>query len=382
MGHYIKSIVCLIATLCTGAAFAQVTSSQTDASSAASSSPVAYVYVTSAPTSSTGQINGYSAATNGALTAIPGSPFQDNVSYMAVNGAWLFGVANQYTAIDSFSIATNGSLALKDTYTVTSPGPGVINLFLDHTGATLYADFYTTNNDYLSYSINQSTGKLTPVNDLAGGPANFTPLSFIGNNQYAYSSSCYHFGPDIFGVHRNSDGSLGWLSLNPPYPTPPSGDFYCPFLAAADPTNHLVVAVVPLNGNWVQQGPYQLATYTVDSSGNLTTTSTSSNMPKVAVGTVTGYWMSPDGKYLAVGGTSGLQIFHFNGANPITKYTGQLITNQVDQMFWDKASHLYAISRKAGKLYVFTVTSTSVTQAPGSPHTITNPQNIIVLPKT
>ena len=113
MGHYIKSIVCLIATLCTGAAFAQVTSSQTDANSAASSSPVAYVYVTSAPTSSTGQINGYSAATNGALTAIPGSPFHDNVSYMAVNGAWLFGVANQYTAIDSFSIATNGSLALK-----------------------------------------------------------------------------------------------------------------------------------------------------------------------------------------------------------------------------------------------------------------------------
>jgi hypothetical protein len=50
-------------------------------------------------------------------------------------------------------------------------------------------------------------------------------------------------------------------------------------------------------------------------------------------------------------------------------------------MFWDNANHLYAISRSAGKLYVFTVATTSVTQAPGSPHSITNPENLIVLPK-
>jgi hypothetical protein len=207
-------------------------------------------------------------------------------------------------------------------------------------------------------------------------------MSFIGNNQYAYSSSCYHFTPDIFGVKRSSNGQLSWLGTSPPYPTAPSGDFYCPWLAAADPTNHLAIAVVPLNGNWVQQGPYQLATYTADSSGNLTTSSTSWNMPKVAVGGITDYRMSPSGKYLAVGGTSGLQIFHFNGANPITKYTALLSTNQVDQMFWDNANHLYAISQKASKLYAFAVTSTSVTQAPGSPHSITGPQYIIVLPKT
>ncbi|MBV9626169.1 MAG: hypothetical protein JOZ14_19555, partial [Acidobacteria bacterium] len=81
-------------------------------------------------------------------------------------------------------------------------------------------------------------------------------------------------------------------------------------------------------------------------------------------------------------GSSGLQVFHFNGANPITKYTGLLTTNAVDQMFWDNANHLYAISRSAGKLYVFTITSTSVTQAPGSPYGITSPSSMIVLPKT
>jgi len=129
-------------------------------------------------------------------------------------------------------------------------------------------------------------------------------------------------------------------------------------------------------------GPYQLAAYTVNSGGNLTTTSTYKNMPSVLVGGVTDYSMSPSGKFLAVGGSSGFEVFHFNGASPITKYTGLLTNNEVDQMFWDNANHVYAISRTAGKLYVFTVTSTGVTQAPGSPHSIRNPSSIIVLPKT
>jgi hypothetical protein len=33
---------------------------------------------------------------------------------------------------------------------------------------------------------------------------------------------------------------------------------------------------------------------------------------------------SPSGKLVAVGGTAGLQIFHFNGANPLTRATGLL----------------------------------------------------------
>jgi len=87
----------------------------------------------------------------------------------------------------------------------------------------------------------------------------------------------------------------------------------------------------------------------------------------------------PSGKYLAVGGISGLQIFHFNGANPITKFTGRLTAKQIDQLFWDNSNHLYAISRNAGKLFVFTVSSSGVKQAPGSPHPIARPVNIIVL---
>jgi hypothetical protein len=371
-------------------ASAQVSSSPTDSNvSLATSGPVAYVYVSSAANLTTGHIYEFSAGPNGALTAIPGSPVPTNgVNYMALTGTWLFGVANQDTDIDSFSIGSNGALRRRDIFNVTPPGPGVISVYLDHTGSTLYGDFYTTNNDYLSFSINQTTGQLNEVGDLPGGPSDNNPVSFIGNNIYAYSSSCYHFGPEIIGVQRNTNGTLARLNnFSPPFPAEKSGGFYCPWRAAADPTNHLAIAMEPLNSNWGQDGAWQLATYTVGSTGTLTTNSTYSNMPKVLVGAVNDYWMSPDGKYLAVGGSSGLQIFHFNGANPMTKLTGVLTSSPIVQVFWDNSGHVYALSQSypsgpsTGKLFVYTVTSKGTTQAPGSPHIITNAQNLIVLPK-
>jgi hypothetical protein len=91
--------------------------------------------------------------------------------------------------------------------------------------------------------------------------------------------------------------------------------------------------------------------------------------------------MSPSGQLLAVAGTGGLEIFHFNGANPITAYTGPLTTGQVDQMSWDNHGHLYAISQSAGKVFVFTITPTSYSQVSGSPYAIVSPQNLVVMPQ-
>jgi hypothetical protein len=92
--------------------------------------------------------------------------------------------------------------------------------------------------------------------------------------------------------------------------------------------------------------------------------------------------MAPSGKLLAVAGTAGLQVFHFNGASPITHDTGLLTKDHVDQVFWDNDNHLYAISQGAGKLFVFTVTPTSANQATGSPYTISNPLDLAVQPRT
>ena len=97
--------------------------------------------------------------------------------------------------------------------------------------------------------------------------------------------------------------------------------------------------------------------------------------------------MAPSGKLLAVGGSDGLngggqEIFHFNGGEPVTAYTGLLTKDEISSMYWDNANHLYAISSNANKLFVFTVTPTSVSQAPGSPYAIYNPSVVMVQPKT
>lgn len=57
------------------------------------------------------------------------------------------------------------------------------------------------------------------------------------------------------------------------------------------------------------------------------------------------------------------------------------MNDTVDQIAWDNGNNLYAISQSTNKLFVFAVTDTSVTQAPGSPYTITTPTAIVVLPK-
>jgi hypothetical protein len=368
-------------------ASAQATSSQTDQSVQSNSSPVAFVYVLSGPPDGKNQIYGFATAADGSLSPISGTPFSTAVSDIVVNSAWLFGTDG--VNLDSFSIAANGSLKQVDTLEV-EPDGGLGSLFLDHTGTSLYADYYTTNNEELAYSIDNSTGKLTYLDNIMAGPGFGYVESFVGDNEYAYESTCYHFGPTIYGIQRSSDGAVTMLNPNQVYPIPPSGDFYCPWSAAADPTNHLVIAVQLLDGNFTALGPYQLATYTVDSTGQLSTASTFENMPATQAGGakgsetsyVTTYAMSPSGQLLAVAGTSGLQLFHVDGANPITKYTGLLISDEeVDQVFWDNSNHLYATGDTAGKLWVFTVTETSVTEAPGSPHNMTYPAGIIVLPK-
>lgn len=372
-------------------AFAQVPSSPTDADTKvpAGTAPVAFVYVSSNPTGSTFEINAYAAAADGKLTPVPGSPFASAVTYLAVNGKYLFGTNG--ISIDTFSVAANGALSLLasiDAQQLNQDSCGGPNsIFLDHTGATLYDMDYLgnvcANNPYQSFAVSSKTGTLTYLGVTAAASPQFeTYLSFTGNNLYAYGASCYHFYPEIYGFTRSADATLTYLNNNPAMPEAESGQFYCPYLAAADPTDHLIVPVTPLSGTtFEQEGPTQLAVYTADNSGNLTTSSAYSNMPGISVGDVIDVSMAPSGKLIAVAGTSGLQVFHVNGANPVTHYTSLLNRDQDVQMFWDNSNHLYAISN-TGKLYVYTVTPTWVGQASGSPYAITAPQGIIVLPKS
>jgi hypothetical protein len=362
---------------------------------AATTSPVALVYVASTPkNSSTNEILGFSAASSGKLTPIPGSPFAANVRNMAVNGKFLFAPNLSTPFIESYRIGSNGTLKFvaqtnyvkADTSDACGTGGPV---FLDHSGASLYLlEFDGTvcaNNIYESFAVNNSTGGLKYLSYAIGDafPQLTLPATFIGNNKYAYiaqnENDMYY---ETFGYVRNSNGSLTKLKINTPSPKlPPSGATgFCPYQAAADRTNHVAFVEQPCSPPGGSTGHPELAVYTAGTNGSLTTTSTGKNMPITSLTYVNTLSTAPSGKLLAVGGIGGLQVFHFNGASPITKYTGLLTTATIDQVFWDKSNHLYAISRSAGKLYVFTITPTSHSQASGSPHSVISPVGLIVQP--
>jgi hypothetical protein len=377
--------ICLIAAFCTTAAFAQTTFAQTS-----TSSPVAFVYVSSNPNnSSTNEINAFAAAANGKLTPVPGSPFRDDVTNMATNGKYLYGSTRNGIYVAAFSIEPDGALRWKASTDIVKYNQGDCGasgpLFLDHTGGSLYdMEFRSdcSNNSYQSLAVNNVTGQLHNLGATFGDAWLSLPASFIGNNVYAYAAVCLgDLYWEIAGFKRSSSGSLSQIPMNATNPAAKQGDFWCPSQAAADPTNHVAITLQAVNQDFNPDGPPRLATYTADAAGNLSTTSTLANMPQTSVGTVTDLKMAPSGKLLAVAGTAGLQVFHFNGSKPVTHDTGPLTKNQIDQMFWDSDNHLYAISQSAGKLFVFTVTPTSVNQASGSPYTIAHPQNIAVQPK-
>jgi hypothetical protein len=147
---------------------AQDASMPIDASVAAPSgaSPVAFVYVSTNPSTNVYKIDAFAAASNGALTAVPESPFTTDVWYMALNGKWLFGTNG--INIDSFSIASNGALNQVSTINAQVHNPfgsgGPENLFLDHGGITLYDGdrnaYGTDSNAYQFFTIDNTTGQL------------------------------------------------------------------------------------------------------------------------------------------------------------------------------------------------------------------------------
>jgi hypothetical protein len=424
MKYSIRLLVSLAAILSTGGALAQAPESQTDESTAeAATSPVAHVYV-----ANSNHVYAFSAAANGKLTAVPGSPFKEGLSWMGANGHYLFGFEGSGTTIASFSMASNGALrkvATIDTGDFYSNccGPYATGFRIDHSGEALYsvaiASGFPGWTPVESFRINDSDGKLTFLDNTGTSWLSYpglstdegTDLSILGNNKYAYLPVNFFFAPPPSPLTSRAPvpDSGGWVCEFVPYerlssgdlvdsnakvsipappndssdPTQPSPGSFCPVSAASDPTDHIALMLVAVDGDLGNTyGPAVIAPFTADKDGNLTTTSTYKNMPVSASGG--GGWMrmAPSGKILAVGG-AGVELFHFNGGSPITKYKTILSNEAIGLIFWDNNNHLYAMganSAGAGELWVYTVTPTSVTEAPGSPYSIPDAGSMVVQP--
>jgi hypothetical protein len=251
----------------------------------------------------------------------------------------------------------------------------------DRTGSSLYVqiDSYNSGDGAAApetYSINKSTGELTYVakggTDWSFFKGGCQLYDFSSDDRYAYGN-CTTYAPGWMEVGiRNPDGSLTDApNTKVAGPTPPPGIIYVPSPAGADNQNHLAAVLT----SWTDQGDTtnaspMLASYSINADGSLTTTNTSADMPAVPQLAAVG-GLSPSGKLFAVGESSGIQMFNFNGAEPMTP-NGDLIPTGIPvTMQWDSANHLFVLTQSQ-KLYVFTATETGVAQASGSPYSIPN----------
>jgi hypothetical protein len=407
MAHRIPGVALA---LFASAALAQTPSPATNVTSAASStSPVAFVYVTR-PT----HIDGFAVSSSGKLTPVPGSPFANtNVKILSITKKFLFGESGDDKTITSYSINSKGTLkkvATRTEHPLCLLQDRYPDMQVDFTRSNLY---YFQGPDgcanppgtgtYLSYRI-ESDGTLQFLGDSGGTTADqiddFTQentafLKMAGTNKYAYDSYCAedNFNLSVIDIYkRESSGRLQYFSQSNDVPAPgSSGKPYCAGILATDSENHLAVALQRVDSQGGDTGfligPYFLASYTADSNGKLTTKSTAENMPEATfVGDFapTAISIDPTNKFLALGagegGALGFAIYHFNGSNPITKYSSVLQPKVGfgDHAFaWDKSHHLFVLG--GGNLYVYTVTSTSIKQAAGSPYSIPESSSVSVL---
>jgi hypothetical protein len=351
---------------------------------------IATVYVSHISSNAAGApnvVSAWAADSTGRLSAISESPFRADAVNMAVNGKYLFANSVDGTSVNTFRMSSSGALSKVDTIKAINYSPSACqqptDVTLDHTGSTLYvfSAFYGTHTDcptdpvFQSFQINKTSGALTFLGNTKSDYLYSLPLRLASGNNYAYEAS----GETIFGFKRETNGDLTYYDTTTHFPTPPAGQYYNPFYATADPKNNLAVILQRIDSTTAVNYPANVAVYTISSTGTLTTSSTYSNMPKLSIGIPYYSAMSPSGKLLAISGSSGLLVVHWNGSSPVTLYTHLLATGPIGNLYWDNNDHLYAVG--SGKLYVFTVTPIGYSQAPGSPHLVFGAAGLTVQPK-
>jgi hypothetical protein len=342
--------------------------------------------------SSQSATHGYSVSADGRLTPLTGFP-KTGWFWGVASGRYYFTPDPDNVHLDTYQIGTDGSFtkiySVLDQATAHCTDQCSIRPDIaDPVGSSLYVHIYSYNSgDGLltpeTYSIDKSTGELTYV---AQGGADWTfghggcqLYDFSPDGRYVYGSCTSAYGDWLDISVRNPDGSLTEApKIKVTGPTPPAGTFYSGVPAGGDTENHLAAIIFSFdsNGVYLYNSPPLLASYTINADGSLTSTNTAADMPPVHDFVVTA-GVSPSGKLLAVGEQGGIQLFNFNGAAPATADGGVIATDPPQTMQWDTQNHLFVLS-STHKLYVFTVTGSSLVQAPGSPYSIPNAGYFVV----
>jgi hypothetical protein len=378
------SLIAFVALLSAGPALTQAPSTEATPEAKAAA-PVAYVYVQTLK-----GINLYDAAADGKLTLVKGSPFQTSGEVIGSNGKYFITLGTD--DVHSYAVESNGAIGKQvseintQDYDGASCGEsyGTTDANIDHAGQTVYVELasYTACTTIQSYNIAKESGGLSFIGTAAfesnGIDILSNPPSITANDKFAYTGALYGCGGCAntwSGFVRNGSGTLENLNFKVTYPQSLNSSPYpfLPGLVAADLTDHLAAVVTTEGPEYPEVGPPQLASYTVDSQGNLSTTNPAKSIPYTKV-RPTIMKMSPSGKLLAVGGGypggGGLEVYHFNGAEPITPHGSLLTTDPITDVGWDDNNHLFVLSDSANEVLVYTITTGSTVEAPGSPYNI------------
>ena len=363
--------------------------SQITSKEATATAPVAAIYIQ-------GHDGVYveNANTAGTLTAVKGSPVWVSGQMSGIRGSYLISAGTD--DLRTYKLESNGLPGSKvgeiDTQGYSGSPCGTIDggAVLDHTGQYLAVPLFggATCAALQTYKI-ASNGDFTFLGDAESTDGVHSDIYQVGvsaissNDLFAYGVQSQQEATVFLAYKRGAAGD--WVtdeSFTEKDPTFNPSDYnYAPWLVAADNAGHLAVVMnQPFGPNCCST--FSLASYTIDNqTGAIESTNTYTNMPVLKI-YASDMAMSWGGNLVAVGGL-GLQIFHFNGAAPATAFGGVLLPKvNIAQVAWDKNNHLYALSTQTQQLYVYTVTPTSITEAPGSPYKANQWQSLIVVPKS
>jgi len=341
-------------------------------SSSGSSGNLSYVY-----TAGANSILGYGVNGDGSLTAVSGSPYATDTDMNVVtNSSNLYTVGSDGVTLKAYSIdKSTGALTPAGTTNAivgnTNPQDIVGSLALDLTGASLYiGEFDSSGDDGVNF-FNVSSGSTPTEVAYDGSSEVFGPaLVFSPDNKFAYSGNCYQANWHVFSYTRSSNGTLSapnWATGadGPPVTTP--GEFPCPAAFAVSSRGFLAIAYTAQP----QGGSYLLGTYTINSDGSLTPVA-SSMATTASDGGSTGNSpvsinFDPSGTYLAVAGDGGVQTFAMSLTGILTSI-GQPQDSGVSfqQVAWDKSSHVFATT--SSQLYVWNSNNGTLSPASGSPY--------------
>jgi hypothetical protein len=360
-------------------------------SAPASALPVAYVFVS---TGNPNAVTSLAVSSTGAFTRVSTVSSPTNIYHLSVTSKFLFGIdpaSNIYT----YSIGSTGALKLVATTNAGKYVSGFSSAYsipitqLDSAGATIYTMVGTSQTDWYLESFKiETNGALQFLGKSYADPSALDQIRFVQSGQFAMADGCYNTAAgasfttdsndvnDILTYKHETTGFLTYTALSHDTPVAKSPYEYCAGLNASDSANHLAVGFTIFNppGDDEESG-MALGTYTVNTSGTPSTTSDYENMPVTSVA-ASAMGIDPTGKLLAVVGAGGFEVFHFNGANPITKYTGEIKTSGANRFVaWDKTGHMYMLTDHS--VDIFNITPTSYTEL--KPWEFTAPYGMIVL---